>query len=73
MSATPNQAHSVDAPIARRFHFGHHWRRATDAHRSAAEGVLMDERAWPFPILKPEAEWAAFELEYIGLLRAAYA
>ena len=27
----PNQAHSVDAPIARLFHLVHHWRRVTDA------------------------------------------
>ena len=28
---TPNEAHSVDAPIARPFYFVHHRRRATDA------------------------------------------
>jgi hypothetical protein len=30
-----NNAHSVDAPIAFVFHIEHHWRRATDARRSA--------------------------------------
>jgi hypothetical protein len=33
----------------------------------------MDERAWPFPILKPEAEWSAFDCDYIALMRFAYA
>jgi hypothetical protein len=33
----------------------------------------MDKRAWPFPILKPEAEWTGFDRDYIGLMRAAYA
>ena len=32
----------------------------------------MDERAWPFPILKPEAEWTEFDRHYIELMRAAY-
>ena len=31
----PNQAHSVDAPIARLFHIVHPRRRANDAHRYA--------------------------------------
>ena len=31
----PNEAHSVDAPIAPACHIGHHGRRATDARRSA--------------------------------------
>src|SRR5207247_10634627 len=34
----PNDAHSVDAPIAPLFQIVHHWRRATDAPR------------WPFRI-----------------------
>jgi len=29
----PNNAHSVDAPIALVFHIAHHWPRATDAQR----------------------------------------
>lgn len=33
----------------------------------------MDERAWPYPILKPEAEWTVFHHDYIDLMRAAYA
>jgi hypothetical protein len=33
----------------------------------------MDERAWPFAILKPEAEWSEFDRDYIALMRAAYA
>ncbi len=33
----------------------------------------MDERAWPYPILKPEAEWTAFDRDYIDLMRAAFA
>jgi hypothetical protein len=37
---TPNQAHSVDAPIARLFHIVHHWRRATDARRWAEANRL---------------------------------
>lgn len=32
----------------------------------------MDERAWPLPILKPEAEWTAFDRDYIDLMRTAY-
>lgn len=33
----------------------------------------MNERAWPFPILKAEAEWTAFDRAYIDLMRAACA
>jgi hypothetical protein len=33
----------------------------------------MEERAWPFPILKPEVEWTAFDRDYIDLMRVAYA
>jgi hypothetical protein len=33
----------------------------------------MDERSWPFPILKPEAEWTEFDCDYIDLMRAAHA
>ena len=32
----------------------------------------MDERAWPFPVLKPEAEWTAFDRDYIDLMRVAF-
>jgi hypothetical protein len=35
----PNQAHSVDSPIARLFHLVYHCRRATEALRSAAEAT----------------------------------
>jgi len=37
------------------------------------EGAMMDERTWPFPILKPEAEWTEFERDYIHLMRTAHA
>ncbi len=42
MKGKPNQAHSVDAPIAFLFHVIHRWRRATDARRSC-----MCERSEP--------------------------
>jgi hypothetical protein len=32
----------------------------------------MGEQAWPFPILKPEAEWTEFDRDYIDLMRTAY-
>lgn len=33
----------------------------------------MDEQAWPFPILKPEAEWSEFDRDYVDLMQTAYA
>jgi hypothetical protein len=33
----------------------------------------MDERYWPFPNLKPEADWTEFDRDYIDLMRRAYA
>jgi hypothetical protein len=35
----------------------------------------MDEEfvAWPFPIVKPEAEWDEFDRDFIDLMRTAYA
>jgi hypothetical protein len=33
----------------------------------------MDERAWPFPILQPEARWTDFDRDYINLMRVAHA
>ncbi|HTU26992.1 MAG TPA: hypothetical protein VMF30_16415 [Pirellulales bacterium] len=33
----------------------------------------MNERAWPFPILKPTSEWTEFDCDYIYLMRRAYA
>jgi len=33
----------------------------------------MDGRAWPYPILKPEAEWTEFDRDYLELMRVAYA
>ena len=33
----------------------------------------MDERFWPFPIMKPEGEWDAFDRDYIDFMRKAYA
>lgn len=33
----------------------------------------MDEQLWPFPVLKPEAEWTEFDRDYITLMRVAYA
>lgn len=33
----------------------------------------MNERAWPFPILKPETEWTEFDRDFIDLMRVAYA
>lgn len=32
----------------------------------------MIERAWPYPILKPEGEWTEFDRDYIALLRTAH-
>jgi hypothetical protein len=29
--------------------------------------------AWPFPVLKPEAEWDEFDHDYLDFMRAAYA
>jgi hypothetical protein len=31
----------------------------------------MDERFWPFPVVKPEADWTAFDREYVDLLKVA--
>jgi hypothetical protein len=33
----------------------------------------MDERPWPFPITKPEAEWSEFDRDYIDFMRTAFA
>jgi len=33
----------------------------------------MDERLWPHPILKPEAEWTDFDRDYIYLMQVAFA
>lgn len=33
----------------------------------------MGERYWPFPILKPEAEWTELDRDFIGFMRQAYA
>jgi hypothetical protein len=37
------------------------------------ENAAMDERIWPFPILKPEAEWTEFGRDCIDLMQIAYA
>ncbi len=28
---------------------------------------------WPFPILRPEAEWSEFDRDFVAFMRAAYA
>jgi hypothetical protein len=33
----------------------------------------MEEKLWPWPIGKPEAEWTEFDRDYINFMRAAYA
>lgn len=33
----------------------------------------MDERFWPFPIMKPETEWDEFNRDYVDFMRTAYA
>ncbi len=33
----------------------------------------MAERYWPFPVTKPEAEWNAFDRDYIDLMQTACA
>jgi hypothetical protein len=33
----------------------------------------MDKRYWPFPIIKPEAEWSEFDQDYIDFMRTAFA
>jgi len=33
----------------------------------------MEERFWPFPLTKPEVEWSEFDLDYVALMRTAYA
>jgi hypothetical protein len=33
----------------------------------------MEERFWPFPITKPEAEWSEFDRDYVDFMRTAYA
>jgi hypothetical protein len=33
----------------------------------------MDERYWPFPTLKAEADWTDFDRDYIDFMRRAYA
>src|SRR5437868_6440269 len=33
----------------------------------------MDERFWPFPIAKPEAEWSEFDRDYVEFMRTAHA
>jgi hypothetical protein len=33
----------------------------------------MEERFWPFPILKPEAEWNQFDRDYVSFMQSAYA
>ncbi len=33
----------------------------------------MEDRSWPFPIVKPESEWDDFDRDYIELMRMAYA
>jgi hypothetical protein len=33
----------------------------------------MDERYWPFPTLKSEADWTDFDREYVDFMRRAYA
>jgi hypothetical protein len=33
----------------------------------------MDERYWPIPMLKPEAEWTDFDRDYVDFMRRAYA
>jgi hypothetical protein len=33
----------------------------------------MIERFWPYPIVKPESEWTAFDRDYIELMRTAFA
>jgi hypothetical protein len=40
---------------------------------SAVEGTLMEERFWPFPIVKPEEEWSEFDRDYVEFMRTAYA
>jgi len=32
----------------------------------------MEVRLWPYPILKPEAEWTEFDRDYIDFMRTAY-
>ena len=29
--------------------------------------------AWPFPVLKPEAEWDEFDRDYLAFMQSAYA
>jgi hypothetical protein len=46
------------------------------ASRYPTDGVLpMGERfeAWPFPVLKPEAEWDEFDRDFLDFMRVAYA
>ena len=33
----------------------------------------MDERFWPFPIMKPESQWDEFDRDYIEFMRIASA
>jgi hypothetical protein len=32
----------------------------------------MEEPFWPFPIVKPEAEWTEFDRDYVKLMQTAY-
>ena len=33
----------------------------------------MDQRYWPFPTLKPEADWTEFDRDHVDFMRRAYA
>ena len=33
----------------------------------------MEERFWPIPIVKPEAEWNDFDRDYVEFMRTAFA
>lgn len=33
----------------------------------------MEERVWPFPIMKSESQWDEFDRDYIDFMRIAYA
>jgi hypothetical protein len=35
--------------------------------------VAEEYVAWPFPVLKPEAEWDEFDRDFLDFMRAAYA
>jgi hypothetical protein len=42
-------------------------------HATQAGFEPEQQRFWPWPLLKPQAEWSEYDRDYVGFMRVAYA